>query len=77
VTESTTTLDRAQTAYERGDFKIARASAREVLADTKSLEDERDRARTILRATGIDPVATLVFAGTAAILVYLVLRYIL
>jgi hypothetical protein len=68
--------DPAESAYRAGDYAAARRAARKTAADESRPEAERERARRILRATGIDPWAVGVFLVTAAVIVYLVVRYV-
>ena len=68
--------DRAEAAYHAGDYRTARRIARALAADAETSEAERRRARQILAATGIDPVALGAFALTAGLLVYLLFRYV-
>ncbi len=76
MTSAREAIERAERAYRAGDFKLARSSARRA----REISDDRGiavRARRILRATGIDPVAAVLFGATAALLAFLILRYVL
>jgi len=70
-------LAEARRSYDRGDFRSARRLASSTLEDGELPPSDREEARRLLAATGIDPVAVLVFAGTLALLVFLVIRYVL
>jgi len=75
VTDTDQTRLTARELYDRGDFKAARAAARQNIESEKSSKEAKEDATRILQATGVDPIAVLVFAGTAVLLGYLVLRY--
>jgi hypothetical protein len=71
------TIKLAESAYRSGDFKRARQLARQALEQTDSKSAVGGRAGEILRATGIDPLAIVVFALTTCVLLFLILRYLL
>jgi hypothetical protein len=71
------TIKQAESAYRSGDFKRARQLARQALDQTDSESAVGGRAGEILRATGIDPLAIVVFALTTCVLLFLILRYFL
>jgi hypothetical protein len=71
------TIKLAESAYRTGDSKRARQLASQALDQTESDSDIGGRARKILRATGIDPLAIVVFAVTTCVLLFLILRYFL
>lgn len=71
------TIKLAESAYRTGDFKRARKLARQALDQTAADSEAGGRAAEILKATGIDPLAIIVFALTTCVLLFLILRYLL
>jgi hypothetical protein len=71
------TIKLAESAYRAGDFKRARQLARQALEQTETDSEVGGRAAEILGATGIDPLAIVVFAVTSCVLLFLILRYFL
>ena len=69
-------ISAVESCYARGDFAAARGLARAIAADAARADKERARAREILAATGIDPVAIGAFAVTALVLLFLVAHYV-
>ncbi len=69
--------DPAEIAYRAGDYRAARRLSRRAARDGSLPEAERERARRILRATGIDPWAAGAFLLTAGVIAYLVVRYVI
>ncbi|HUT79336.1 MAG TPA: hypothetical protein VM285_16675 [Polyangia bacterium] len=70
-------VDPAEIAYRAGDYGTARRLSRETARNTSRSEPERNRARRILRATGIDPFAAGAFLLTAVVIAYLIIRYVI
>ena len=77
VTTPEQQLKEADRAYRAGDFRTARRLARTARDSAGSRPEVVERANRILAATGIDPVAAVVFVGTLALLTFLVVRYVL
>lgn len=75
MTDTDQTRLTARELYDRGDFRNARTAARQIIESEKGSKEAKEDATRILKATGVDPIAILVFAGTAILLGYLVLRY--
>lgn len=69
-------LAAAKRYYEKGDFKSARAHAKQLLTDDTLTEEVKREARKIIRATGIDPISAGVFLFTSCLLAYLIIKYI-
>jgi hypothetical protein len=67
----------AEIAYRVGDYATARRLSRETAGDGCRPAPERERAKRILRATGIDPCAVGAFLLTAAVIAYLIVRYVI
>jgi len=61
--------------YEAGNFADARPLAKEILADTAASSAQKDAARTVMRATGIDPLAIVIFCATLGMLIFITLWY--
>ncbi len=76
MTEEKNKIEETQSLYARGNFKEARKLAREALEDTSTSDNEKALLGRILKATGIDPVATVAFSVTALLLAFLIIRYI-
>jgi hypothetical protein len=69
-------LAAAKRHYEKGDFKSARAHAKQLVSNDTLTKEARGEARKILKATGIDPISTGVFLITFCLLAYLIIKYI-
>ena len=69
-------LEAAKRYYEKGDFKSARAHARQLISNDTLTQEAKREARKILRATGIDPISTGVFVITFCLLAYLIIKYV-
>ena len=69
-------IEAAKRHYEKGDFKSARAYAKQLINDDTLTEEAKREARKILKATGIDPISTGVFLITFCLLAYLIIKYI-
>lgn len=65
----------AEVAYRAGDYRTARRLSRGAAADESRPATERERARRILRATGIDPLAIAAFLLTTGVIGYLIVRH--
>ena len=68
-------LRQAEADYRVGNFHRGTRTAHEVLDGAD--EADREKARILLEAMGTDPVATLVFGGTAFVMLFLIIRYLL
>jgi hypothetical protein len=71
-----TDLTAVESLYARGDFANARRLAREIAAEADSAPSDKARAKVILSATGVDPVAIGAFIATALVLVFLIAHYV-
>jgi hypothetical protein len=69
-------LSAAESLYARGDFREARRVAKAIAAAPDGADRDKARAREILAATGIDPVAIGAFVSTALVLAFLIAHYI-
>jgi len=70
-------IDAAEASYNRGDFRAARKICKRIIAKDDLDSDIFRRAQRILAATGIDPVAKIVFAVTFFLLLFLTYKYII
>lgn len=67
-------LQRAWSNYRLGNFFLARAWAKKVLASSTSLEPSREQAASVMTMTGADPLALL--AGVLVLVFSVVIAYI-
>jgi len=77
VNDSTKNIEQAALHYRKGDFRLARQSSLAILEDANASEENKTQAQKILAATGVDPVAKVVFTITALLLAWLIFRYII
>ena len=73
---TTEKVDRAESLYSTGDFKAARSLARQILSADDASADHRASAGRILRSSGIDPAAVVVYGLSLGLLAYLLIRYV-
>ena len=69
-------ITRALDCYHSGEFKTARELCCEIIDAENSSEQTVKQAQQIIKATGIDYMAIIVFAGSGLVLLFLILRYI-
>jgi hypothetical protein len=67
-------VDQVNRLYQAGDYKLARKGARELSKEALSNE-ARERIDQILRATGIDSVATMIFLFTLCLFALIIAKF--
>jgi hypothetical protein len=70
-------IDQAEILYKAGDYRGAREIAKKIESLDQVDDGEKQRAKQILTATGVDPMVSIAFFITAALIVFLIVWYIL
>ena len=70
-------LAEAERLFEGGDFKKARSLARQALGSSSLNTEEQASAAQILKSSGVDPAAVVIFAISLGLFGFLLVRYLL